>query len=205
MTELEELNDLRIKTNEAEEVITNLRNELDSLKREINNTCMSLIDYKKNCNELETFIKAYSSDLKDFSFSNSTKISIVDNNFCYNITLYSLEINFEVVKDNVRIGNFYYWFKNKNNMGDIQISFDDIRKNFGERGIVLDYVEDFLDAFKNFFDNIDSFLKKMEILYDNELIKREKSLDENLTKAKQEEKELQDKYDSWLKDIESII
>lgn len=205
MTKLEELNDLRIKTNEAKEVITNLRNELDSLKRDVNNTCMSLIDYKENCNKLETFIRSYSSNLKDFSFSNSTKISIVDNNFCYNITLYSLEINFEVIKDNVRIGNFYYWFKNKNNMGDIQISFDDINKAFGERGIVLDYVEDFLDAFKNFFDNIDSFLKKMEILYDNELIKKEKSLDENLTKAKQEEKDLQSKYDSWLKDMESII
>lgn len=205
MTKLEELKDLRIKTNEAKEVITNLRNELDSLKRDVNNTCMSLIDYKENCNKLETFIRSYSSNLKDFSFSNSTKISIVDNNFCYNITLYSLEINFEVVKDNVRIGNFYYWFKNKNNMGDIQISFDDINKDFGERGIVLDYVEDFLDAFKNFFDNIDSFLKKMEILYDNELIKKEKSLDENLTKAKQEEKDLQSKYDSWLKDMESII
>lgn len=205
MTKLEELNDLRIKTNETKEVITNLRNELDSLKRDVNNTCMSLIDYKENCNKLETFIRSYSSNLKDFSFSNSTKISIVDNNFCYNITLYSLEINFEVVKDNVRIGNFYYWFKNKNNMGDIQISFDDINKDFGERGIVLDYVEDFLDAFKNFFDNIDSFLKKMEILYDNELIKKEKSLDENLKKAKQEEKDLQSKYDSWLKNMESII
>lgn len=120
------------------------------------------------------------------------------------MTIYYNEINFEVVKDNVRIGNFYYWKKNRNGMGDIQICFDDINPIWN-KGIVLEYLEDFILAFKNFFNNIDMFLKNMEVLYDNELIKEEKTLEINLLKTKEEEKNLKTKYDSWLKEIDTII
>lgn len=203
MTKLEELERLR-KENESRDIqLDNLKKEFAYLKKEINQKFLSLIDCKSNCDKLEAFLKQYALDNHKESLYNIT-MSIVDNDYCYNMTIYYNEINFEVVKDNVRIGNFYYWKKNRNGMGDIQICFDDINPIWN-KGIVLEYLEDFILAFKNFFNNIDTFLKNMEVLYDNELIKEEKSLEINLLKTKEEEKNLKTKYDSWLKEIDTII
>lgn len=203
MTKLEELEQLR-KENESRDIqLDNLKKEFAYLKKEINQKFLSLIDYKSNCDKLEAFLKQYALDNHKESLYNIT-MSIVDNDYCYNMTIYYNEINFEVVKDNVRIGNFYYWKKNRNGMGDIQICFDDINPIWN-KGIVLEYLEDFILAFKNFFNNIDMFLKNMEVLYDNELIKEEKTLEINLLKTKEEEKNLKTKYDSWLKEIDTII
>ena len=203
MTKLEELEQLR-KENESRDIqLEILKKEFVSLKEEINQKFLSLIDYKSNCDKLEAFLKQYALDNhKEFLYN--IEMSIVDKDYCYNMTIYYNEISFEVIKDNVRIGNFYYWNKNRNGMGDIQICFDDINPIWN-RGIVLEYLEDFIIAFKSFFNNIDMFLKNMEILYDNELIKEEKTLENNLLQVKEEENNLKTKYDSWLKEIDTII
>ena len=77
MTKLEELEQLR-KENESRDIqLENLKKEFISLKKEINQKFLSLIDYKSNCDKLEAFLKQYALDNHKESFYNIT-MSIVD-------------------------------------------------------------------------------------------------------------------------------